>query len=395
MATFRESVLTGIRNAFCTYLGTAEGFFSSLPRAPLAAGELFPAIPIATTRFARRFLCDREPPPSSDPPFSGGQCAGVAYDVTVFYEVRSNGVVIDTDTRTLRPNGEILGVVPVLDNTPPGTSYQIQLRVNPDTNGGNSFFNVSAGSGGDNYTATASIVSIVRVDGLPDDCGQPLPEPTNPPQPSPVIDIDINYEDADGNSFNLVLPIVFAPVRVNLEGQLTVPFRVSIDPTFEVNANGEININTGDINFNFKNINLPPGGTENQDDYESPDDVPDYPPTVPNSIIPVPPQPDEPSTSTVIRAVIVTVTSYDSNATVIFQGDNPDIYAPNLGFVNFGISIGNAVAWTSDIPVKNFRNFLECNWPGGAIAVRGTPRPGVTWTLTPVRLKIESPVEFA
>jgi len=246
----------------------------------------------------------------------------------------------------------------------------------------------------DEQFVNCAITNVVRVDGLPDTCGDPLPPTPTPPQPSDPIDVDVPWTDEDGNDLDITLPVIFAPIRVDINGELIVPFRVSVDPTFNVNFNGSININTGDVSINFKNINTPPKSSPNQDDYGSPDDIPDYPPEVPNSIIPIPPQPDEPETAQVIRACIVTITDYDSNATVIFQDDNPDIYAPNLGFINFGISINNAIAWTSDIPVKNFRNFIPCPWEGGAIAVRGTPRPGVEWIITPVRLRVEEPVEF-
>jgi len=388
MATFRESVIEQVRNAFCTYLGAYEGFLNSLPSPPIIGGDAFQQIPLGVTRFTRRFLCDREPPAESNPPFSGGQCP-VEYDVTLFKDaVLGDGSPKPgyPDTITVRGLGPVLGFSITQD---PGFPEFIYVNFS-DGNDYAGNLNLP-----DERFVNCAITNVVRVDGLPDNCGDPLPPIPSPPQPSEPIDLPIDYTDPDGDDFSLTLPIIFAPIRVNLSGELVVPFRLVIDPTYNVSFNGEVNINTGDIGINFKNVNLPPEGLPNQDDYDSPDDIPPYPPSVPNSIIPVPPAPDEDDTPEIIRACIVTVTAYYSNATRIFQDENPDIYAPNLGFINFGISINNAIAWTSDIPVKNFRNFIECSWEGGAIAVRGTPRPGVTWTITPVRLRVEKPIEFA
>lgn len=388
MVTFRQGLVNAIRNGFCTYLGLYEGFLNSLPSAPPPLGGAFPEIPIAATRFTRRLLCNREPPEESNPPFSGGQCP-VFYDVTLL----KNANLADgspkpgyPDSITVRGLGPVQGFIITQDPGFPEFIYVVFADGNDYAGNLNT---------PDERFVNCAITNVVRVDGQPDDCGNPLPPTPTPPQPSAPIDLPVDWTDEDGNDLSLIIPIIFAPIRVDIDGTLNVPFKFDIDPTFNVNFNGSININTGDINFNFGNQNTPPSKYPGQDDYQSPDDVPDYPPDVPNGVAPIPPAPPEDETTSVIRAVIVTVTDYASNATIIDQAENPDIYAPNLGFVQFAISVKNAVAWTSDIPVKNFRNFIPCPWEGGALEVRGTPRPGVTWTLSPVRIAIEEPIVFS
>lgn len=383
MSSFQESLQNAIRGSFCSYIGTLDGFLT----------WLFEDDPIPTTppplvwaRFMRRYFCNQEPPPFTSPPFEGGQCVGVSYFVDILADIRVDGESVRgyPFVFTVRGNGPIGGLYLeyVAVNQ---TSLRIQWG-SPQPVIGNT---VSE----DEYYADYRILDIRREDGQPDNCGN-LTDSPETPTPSPIIFLPVPYEDNNGNNFNIPLNIIFAPVRVDIDGSLNIPFRLQIDPNFELNINGTLNLNTGGINFNFGNPNLPPKGFPKQDDYDSPDDIPDYPPDIPNSISPVPPEPEEDETTEIIRAVIVTVTNYASNATVIDQADNPDIYAPNLGFVQFAISVNNAIAWTSDIPVKNFRNFIVCPWEGGAIKVRGTPRTGVTWTLTPVRLRIEEPIIF-
>ena len=92
--------------------------------------------------------------------------------------------------------------------------------------------------------------------------------------------------------------------------------------------------------------------------------------------------------------MFVTTVTDESRGTVIDQLDTPDIIAPNLGFIQFAIAVSNKIGWTVDIPVKNHRFFCECPWIGGAIDVRGTPRAGVEWIITPVYANEEKSQTF-
>lgn len=393
MASFQESIGDAIRNAFCALLEFEEGYLQFIEQTPLGG---FAPIPLAAIRFASRWICNREPAPGISPPFRGGQCPTqytVNYNVT--YDTRSIPPP-NIITEPLSITG-VWGKIKGLRVDRSGGINQVVIvggaSGNPDLAVDYGAFSIAPGSG--QGIISAEITSVARVDGLPDDCGNIFPTPTQPPPPPSPTPLPVPYDDADGNPINLDLFLVFAPVRVNIDGTLNIPFRISIDPDFNFQFNGNLNINTGGINFNFKNPNYPPSPSPVPDDYDTPDDIPPYPPTVPNSI--APPSPDDPEDETkdVIRACIVTVSSVSPSITVIGQDSNPDIYAPNLGYVQFGIATARAVAWTSDIPVKNLRNFIICEWEGGAIQVRGTPRNGVTWTITPVYGKADEALVFA
>lgn len=384
MATFSEALQSAVRGTFCSYIGTLDGFLT----------WLFEEDPIPTTppplvwaRFMRRWFCNQEPAPFTSRPFTGGQCAGVTYVVQIYVSRRNgNGTLASGYPFTFSVNA----VGPILGVAEDGT--QSVKRIFLQRGGGETY--ITNANTPDQYHDVYYIAGIQRQDGLPDTCGDLL-EPPSTPLPSPRTPVRVPYTDANGRNFTIPVSVIFAPVRVDIDGTLNIPFRLQLDANFDFDVNGTINLNTGDINIDFGNTNYPPTKRPKQNDYQSPDDVPDYPPDVPNGVAPIPPSPPEDETTGVIRAVIVTVTDYASNATIIDQAENPDIYAPNLGFVQFAISVKNAVAWTSDIPVKNFRNFIPCPWEGGALEVRGTPRPGVTWTLSPVRIAIEEPIVFS
>lgn len=389
--TFRDELFNSVRGGFCQALQLQRNYYGWVGRNPFfITGRLAQGFMDA----AYRLMCNQEPPPPPDPDFTGGQCDNVSYDVTVTYEVRQSGSVLDADTRLLRVNGKVNGLRPVLDNDEPGTSYQIQLLVDPANNGGIDFVNVTAGSGGGPYTSTQGIDSIVRTDGAPDTCGDP-PPPI--PEPEPGFNepnVPVVYSPDFGPDITIPLVFIFAPVRVNLTGNLTVPVRINlggINPQF----NGDLNLNQGDLNLNFGNPNYNRDGLPNPDGYEAPTDTPDVPDDVPDDVPNPPPISNDDVTTRILRACIVTVTSVSPAISEIYQDDNPNIYAPNLGYVNFAVNVGGTISWTSDIPVKNRRNFISCEWEGGAVSVRGTPRPGVAWTIRPVYALVEDAVEFA
>lgn len=391
MVTFFDSLRNQIRGNFCNFFNTLENGLNFLD---LLGGG--PALPyaIGAARFGQRLLCNREPEGGTNPPFIGGQCPDVEYDVTVDFTLTDSTGFTIAGPNTVRVLGPVAGVVIVQPVTPGGENMQLRVQARPNTDPSIPFTVVTAASAGAPWEGPFSISNIVRVDGLPDECGDRPPTPTEPSLPSPPILIPVPYDDNDGIPIVIPIVLIYAPIRIDIDGSLVVPFRIQINPDFNVNLNGTLNLGNGNINFNFGSPNYPPSPFPRPDDYDSPDDIPPYPPTVPNSISPTPPVPTLPETKEVIRAVIVTVNTYASDATIIGQDNNPDIYAPNLGFVNFGISSNNAIAWTGDIAVKNFRHFIPCPWEGGAVQVRGTPRPGVTWTLTPVRARVEVPIAF-
>lgn len=388
--TFKDELVNGIRNAFCTILEIQNNYYGYVARGPFVTARYAQLV----TAVAYRLLCNREPPPEPDPPFTGGQCPTrytVNYNVT--YDTRAippPNIVTDPKSATL-VWGKIKGI-----RVQQGTTDQVFIiggsSSDPDATVDYPGFSVVQASG--QGILSAAITSVVRTDGLPDTCGDP-PIPTPTPTPGyNETDINIIYTDNSDDDVSLSVPFIFAPITVNLKGELTVPIRIDVgDVDFQLG--GDINLSTGGIDINFGNRNYNRNGQPNPDSYECPTDTPGIPPTVPEPVLPPSPNDSEDSTTRVLRGVIVTVTSIEPGvSTLIFQGSNPDLYVPDLGFVQFQVAIGTRSAWLRDVPVRNQRHFIPCEWEAGAISVRGTPRPGVEWTLSEVYASIEDEVDF-
>lgn len=238
-------------------------------------------------------------------------------------------------------------------------------------------------------------ISVVRQDGQPDNCGNPDPIPPDPIPTGGLPPVPITFDFApDINNPSLTVNVtgtaIVLPVFVNAKAEINVPVSLSLNvdnqgDLLELNAN--INLSTGDVSINVGGTpgNRDPGQDDCDPDYTEPTEEP------PPSPVPVGPT-DEPRPEEgeeVIIGVLVTVTSVSNSAkpSVIGQDANPDIYVPSLGHVNFlcRTGAGPVGGWMPDQPVKNRRCLIKCDWDYWAIDVKGTPQPGVTWILTPIR----------
>ena len=207
-------------------------------------------------------LCGDDPgglPNLPPQPFEGGQCPCVVYDVTVTYDL------IDGTTRrqTQSLYGEIGEVVVEYepnnnigepDESGPG---RVGIRCRGDlfvsaecfdTFVSNYIFGFVAKRSIDTFT----IVSVVRKDGNPDDCGNP-PRGWNPndrliPSPDDLMD-EIQDDPDNGNDFGITIPVVYAPINNDLQinvdvGGITIGFDlggVTFSP--EISPSGDITNN--------------------------------------------------------------------------------------------------------------------------------------------------------
>lgn len=386
--SFTDALVGGLRDAWCAALATYGNFLDALPDPLVDSGS----VPIARlNRWLYRQYCAKEPPSAPPPPFTGGQCA-FNYTVNTSWtrKARVAGSCVTTSVES-GTNFLVMGPIKGLTTSRSGSNVSLQIVHGPSGASRTQVYTYADATACPAEFVTYSITSVTPSSGGADTCGNP---PIVVPPPTPGynnVSITINYSPSSGVSISLPVTFKFAPVRVNIRGEAYIPINVDIENA-GIFVRGELNINTGDISFNFGNRNYGDNEGPQPDDYRPRDDIPDAPPDVPVDI--TDPLPTAPTTesATVLRAVIVTVSTVPSTISTIVQDDNPDIYAPNLGYVQFGISTKRKVAWTSDIPVKNKRNFIPCPWEGGAQVVRGTPRPGVVWQLTPVYLDVEKPV---
>lgn len=382
--TFVESLGNSIRNGFCTVAQTAQDFGVT---ADVSVDYRGFSVGVNLIRLAQRLTCNREPSPGYAPGFTGGQCP-VQYDVTLL----KNAIEGDGDPKpgypdsiTVRGTGPVRGFVIRQD---PGSVQiiYVQFAAGVEVYAGN--LNLP-----DEQFVDCAITSVVRVDGLPDNCGNPIP--TVPPSEpgSRTTNINFTYTDSSSNDIDIDASVTFGDIVTGINGDINIPFQVTYDDILPFTFNGTLNLNTGGITINPGNKGYPPTKNPNGDNFNS-EDNPETLPDVPNDVIPPSANDNEPEVRRIIRGVFVTTVADESRGTVIDQLDTPDIIAPNLGFIQFAIAVSNKVGWTVDIPVKNHRFFCECPWIGGAIDVRGTPRAGVEWIITPVYANEEKSQTF-
>ena len=203
------------------------------------------------------------PPPPPTVPFTGGQCDSVRYQVNFSVVDREVGGIpaafIDTTTQgTTQVWGPVTGAF--MSN--PGSNSSLGLT----WNGFQSVQLSCRGSGGSNiqppgvyspYGRSAptlqsvQITSVVRVDGLTDSCGNPLP--SYPPPSATVPDLNSTTLVHINPTTTISVPITFTPTVAPTVGN----FR----PEFNFNVGG-INVNLSTRGFTFSPtleipVNLP------------------------------------------------------------------------------------------------------------------------------------------
>jgi len=397
VAGFIDSLKQAVRDTACQALDASEAFGNGLVYAYQEWTGLTNVNPPNFASIAKGFLCGNPTPilpPGSETP-QGGQCDCVLYRLTG-YATRNNQVSLQfSNAPYWGPFGPITPIAGGF-NPPFQVGFNIVCR-GPGSNPCGPLTNYPLPVGAsDGNLVKVVITQIRRDDGLPDDCGEPPPPVVDPVPPTgiPFINIPIIYAPNTEIDFNLnaLANIVFFQPKFNFNGQLIIPFTLETNIDLggiNFNVTGNLNVNTGDVNLNFNG-----GDTIQAPGYDSPCDEPTKPVRpAPEKPPDVPDKPDDPDVEQdeVIVGVLVTVTNavLQRKASLIPQGANPVIYAPALGFVNFFCKFGqgNSGAWTADIPVKNKYQLIQCPWDEGAIGVAGTPNPGVSWSLTPIKRK--------
>ena len=395
MSNFSEAAASAVRSGLCQVLAVPEYINDSLDRVGFFPfTEARRAIP----DFWRNFLCDTPAPDPNPPPFTGGQCSAL-YTVKGVVLTYSATQCISNNTNFNFGNywGPIENPIVVRN----GTGAQGKLFDLEFTNYGRGSFPTSipqrtslfvGGAGLSCPDVTLVSFSPTRVDGLPDNCGDPDPVYRELEPSDVTVNTNITFQNSLGVTVVIPVVLVYARAQVFANAQIVIPFTLNLSGG--VAFQGNVNLD-GTVNFNF----APSGsGSVPKDprkcdcgDISFPDGETGEDPTDSD-------QPDEPERDKerVIKGVLVTVTQISAiKATQISQDENPNIFAPSLGYVNFLCRVGSiAGGWTVDLPVKNRRCLIQCPWDDGAVEVRGTPQPGVTWVLTPVYGYAGQPVEY-
>jgi hypothetical protein len=358
MSEFIPSLKREVRRAYCEEVTRLPTWFSNL-----RDGLSIPLIR-KTYDVLRASQCnapvDDEDFPS--PPFTGGQCETT---YTASWEFRQfNSSIQAYVWAGPATSSQFTGPASIRE-TPATTPCTVPTEINQT-------FELINGSGGVvNAIVTGCFdvkpayrnLTFTRVDGQPDDCGDPdtdLPPPGN-------IETTINFDYGDDNEFNLTVPLIFAPIYVALDGTLNIPITIP-----EINLTGNINLdNDFDITLEFA-PNIDPG---------QPDD-----PALPSPDGGADGEDPETGPNERIIGVMVRVTDLgDERVTVIPQSVGPAVVAPRAATVKFLGRFGGASGWTPDIGVKSVRAYIPCPIPSGAVDVQVTPDFGTSIAFTPIR----------
>lgn len=341
--------------------------------------------------------CNHELPPSAlpAPPFTGGQCSGVTYRVYVnanrVYAGGASGAPSSTPISTYGDvQGAVVGCFSVDADTSVSLTIEGATNAIPDQVAGIS----PADYGKWSYQAI-SITSVVRLDGLPDTCGNPPPVPPPLSPGDNVVNNNVTYVNSDGDTVTNNFNFVFGYAQVNLNGQLEIPVTIQNTVTPTLNVSGTLNLSSGNININLGDPGSPvgSGGGCTPDPANNPD-TPPLPTGLPPSA-PLPPSSqDMPEKRKILRGCVVTTTTVGSNIGQVVQGDDPTIYVPDLGLVSFLVQVGNFTAWSVPQKIQQTRQVIECPWPNGAIDVKGTPRPNCSFTITPIYTQVSYPRQY-
>ena len=419
MSAYSDGLEEAARIAFCDIAaaGVAGGLLFAGLTATTVAGLLGGLAVSGVSAHLYASYCGRPMPPEErgDDPFEGGQCDDIPYRVELSAAafIFSNGAYLPigriglsfsvtgpvTRAQVVKDEGNF-NEVRFIVSAKNESFNEIQLPGNPVPTGQPPPDDFTG-----QFNANDFQVNVVRVDGLPDICGNPPRLPPIFPPGGNVINNNIIYIDAGGNTINAPVTLRFGIPRIDVRGDFTIPLTINFDNDATLNIGGDVNFNTGDFTINVGGGTPPPGvGVGDPDNVVPP---PTSPPPLPPGVPPDPPgtvpgepgappatpptiptepptRPPNKKTYRVIRGVIVTTTQAETDATIIFQGDTPDIYAPALGYISFLCKVGGAFGWTVDIPVKNRRQLIPCPWQFGAIEVKGTAKGGATFSLNPI-----------
>lgn len=300
------------------------------------------------------------------PEFTGGQCVK-RYNVTL------SGTRASSCLGTPGPFSQIAGPIwgPITgafvgeDNCPPGSTVaQGNINIVARSTIGGSLGPLQARPVAIS-AISVGISNVTVVDGTPDNCGDP--EPVYPPPINYDIDVDITYNNEEGDEVNVTIPFIFTPIQVDFNGTLRMPF------TFDFGGNtftGNFSLDP-EFSLTINPPGLPPGtgqGTE------------DLPPGDPgDEVEPVPPD------QKIIGVVVTSSIVGEQQLTTIATQNVPSILAPRAGSIKFAYSIGVSTFWSNDIDVKGDRVFIPCPFSQGADFVAVSPAPGIELDWVPIR----------
>ena len=318
--------------------------------------------------------CDNLPalPAGPAPPFTGGQCDGILYDVTVdFNELFLFMCNLQPDTRTVQLPGPIRDVrirnpQPILACPGDFVGFPI-IEALYGTN--TDYLQIVQVSSGNVQVVEITNVSVVRVDGMPDNCGDPpdAPAPPKPPITQPPSSPPIPWDDgAGGNAGDVIISPRVGPIYIDVDATLKVPVVVNINgPQFDTEISIPVSVSLPDYNVSF---NFGGNGGTTTDPTSPIEPTPPVPvccdpplPRLEEDEVEPPGDPveDDNEPTEIIVGVIVT-SQPDGTASVQTELGNPqpDLLVPGLATLQWEVELEGTVAYTSDVRIKAVSQYI-------------------------------------
>ena len=217
-------------------------------------------------------LCPLEPPyspPSTNSPFNGGQCQGVEYRVEVefhFYDIDFSPPKYDSRISYSGGYYQISSIKFAPHNGAQNLFVTCAHYNSPTAPGGNiPTFQVDG-----RFEVTIDKISVFRLDGLPDNCGNPPANNPPPLTPPPIINRDITI---DNKGTPLTIPFSFNPQfslpGLSINGNLNIfkpEVNLSLSPQFDIKPNFNLDVNPKvNLQFDLGGVNINVGGSPDND----------------------------------------------------------------------------------------------------------------------------------
>lgn len=342
MATFGDGLKTSIKSVICGALSNSAQFASNFRQIYSPA-----VIPLRIADGLHGIACGNDPDSYVSPvlpPFSGGQCPT---NYNLYFEAE---VIADS-------TGDFISWMPATANNRPGPVGG--FRPKPDNNNIlQGQFNgvwddlVQLSLGFQGFSGQIRNFTATRVDGQPDNCGDPDADYL-PAGNVSAPDIPVNYDDDSGQPKTRNVDLILKPPYIDDDGNLVIPVDVDGQPY--------------DI-YPFDDWGVVPrfgggesGGGGAGDSFgpetdPNPDDVPEEKP--------------EEKEQPIIGVMINAQPDGTETTTTIFQSSAPNIIFPRLANVSFFYNRDKLTGWGNAIEVRNVDCYVPCPDPLGAQAVK-------------------------
>lgn len=312
----------------------------------------------STLDAAKYLLCNiPERTPEEDlfpPPFEGGQCP-------VQYRVRTQATFNFEGFSSTLVSGEFIVDGPI-------SGVSVQSGNFPECGLGSAQAVVLGTASGSVVTqcrgqavsiSGAGIASLVRVDGLPDECGD-RPGPYEPTNIYVLVDQSITYIDNSNNEQTILGDFnLFAPIF--LPGSVTFPFTVDVGG---LTLNGTLDLN-GEFNFS-PSLELTVGTEEN------PEVGPEFDPSEQPDPTEEPPDIEQFSTIVGCWANLVDM---GRRTTKVSQNGEVSYY-PRWGILKFVVLTEDGLALSEGTDLKTDRVYVPAPPSGNVIGARFIPYYG-------------------